>query len=150
MGFEQLASLRDKLAQQAAAEEKIKKNKRQEAKSAKKVDPLVLIIGTLQKKFPAAFPKNPAPKVPLKIGIHKDILAQAEQLGIDKTDLRAAIKRWCWGNRYWDCLLEGAIRLDLEGNAVGEVSKEEAERTKQLKARRRKKVSPAAAASEAS
>src|ERR1700730_1182273 len=45
------------------------------------VDPVVLVIGKLQKRFPAAFPKSPAPKIPLKVGILEDVLAHADQLG---------------------------------------------------------------------
>lgn len=148
MGFEQLASLRDELAQQAAAEKLKKRQTKEEtgtaAKKAAKVDPVVLIIGQLQKKFPLAFPKNPAPKVPLKIGIHKDIFEQSDQLGIDKNDLRAAIKTWCWGKRYWDCLVENAARLDLDGNAAGQVTKIDAEQAKKLKEGRRRTKKPAA------
>lgn len=136
MGFEELASLRDELAQKAAAEKSKKRQKAEESRTAAKkntkVDPVVLIIGQLQKKFPLAFPKNPAPKVPLKIGIHKDLIEQTEQLGIGKNELRAAIKTWCKGKRYWDCLVEGAARIDLEGNAAGLVTKEEAKQDKVL------------------
>lgn len=145
MGFEQLASLRDELARQAAAEKLVKQQQKDasSAKKAAKVDPVVLIIGQLQKKFPQAFPKSPAPKVPLKIGIHKDILEQSEQLGINKNDLRAAIKTWCWGNRYWDCLTEDAVRLDLQGEAAGLVTKVDAEQAKKLKQGRRRTKKPA-------
>lgn len=146
MAFEQLSSLRDKLAQQAATEKALKKQKQASAgtsaQKSSKVDPLVLVIGMLQKKFPLAFPKKPASKVPLKIGIHRDILEQAEQLGIDKKDIRAAIKTWCWGNRYWECMLENAARVDLNGNAVGQVTKVDAEQAELLKKRRQKKPKP--------
>lgn len=136
MAFEQLSSLRDELAQQALAEKSLKSQKK---KRDGKVDPLVLIIGLLQKKFPLAFPKKPDSKVPLKIGIHKDILEQAEQLGIEKKDIRAAIKTWCWGNRYWECMIEDAIRVDLNGVAAGQVTKIDAEQAEMLKKRRQKK-----------
>ena len=46
------------------------------AKQQNPVDPVVHTIGKLQKRFPLAFPKNPAPKVALKIGILDDLLAQ--------------------------------------------------------------------------
>lgn len=129
MGFEQLASLKTELAQQAAAE----KEKQRTQKAAKRmpVDPLVHIIGQLQKQFPLAFPKKPLPKVPLKIGIHKDLLEQAETLGVSKNDLRAAVKKWCRGKRYSECLIAGAARIDLNGNEVGQVSKEEAAQAEQ-------------------
>ncbi len=129
MSFAQLATLRDQLAQQAAAE-KIANQKLKSAQPAKKaahVDPVVLIIGRLQKQFPIAFPKNPAPKIPLKLGIHKDLLELSESLSISEIELRAAIKAWCVGNRYWTCIVEGAVRLDLEGNAAGIVTKIEAD-----------------------
>ncbi len=143
MGFEQLASLRDELAQKAAAEKQKKRQKKTgegaSAKKAAKVDPLVLTIGLLQKAFPVAFPKKPASKIPLKIGIHKDILEQAERLGINKNDLRAAIKTWCWGNRYWECLVEDAVRVDLNGNEAGQVTKADADRARKLREGRKKK-----------
>ena len=68
---------------------------------SKPVDPVVLTIGKLQKRFPKAFPKNPLPKVPLKIGIFEDLLAHATELALSETELRAAIKIWCRGSRYW-------------------------------------------------
>lgn len=144
MGFEQLSSLRDELAQQAATEKSLKNKKKvvneASAQKTKKVDPLVLIIGLLQKKFPLAFPKKPAAKRPLKIGIHKDIFEQAEQLGIDKKDIRAAIKTWCWGNRYWECMVEDAFRVDLNGDVAGQVTKADAEQAEMMKKRRQKKA----------
>lgn len=140
MGFEQLASLRDELAKKAAAEKTVVRQKKAEpsVKKSGKVDALLSIIGLLQKNYPLAFPKKPAPKIPLKIGIHKDILEQASRLNADKNELRAAIKAWCWGSRYWDCLTEDAVRVDLEGNAAGQVTKADAEQAKKLKAGRRK------------
>jgi ProP effector len=141
MAFEQLAAFRDQLAQQAAAEkiEKQKKIGRLNNQQTNPVDPVVLIIGRLQKQFPIAFPKNPAPKIPLKLGIHKDLLELSESLGISKPDLREAIKAWCVGNRYWTCITEGATRIDLEGNPAGCVTKVEADLAKsRLKNRHQK------------
>jgi ProP effector len=143
MGFEQLASLREELARQSAAKKREKQPKKNNASPTKKtviVDPTVLIIGQLQKKFPLAFPKKPAPKVPLKIGIHKDLLEQVDRLGIEENELRAAIKTWCRGQRYRDCLVEDAVRVDLGGNAVGVVTKEEAQKTRMLKAKAKAKA----------
>jgi ProP effector len=141
MPFSELASFRDQLAQQAAAE-KIANQKLKPAQPAKNttpVDPVVLIIGRLQKQFPIAFPKNPAPKVPLKLGIHKDLFELSESMGISKIELREAIKTWCAGSRYWRCAVDGAVRFDLEGNAAGCVTKIEADiATSRLKNRRQK------------
>ncbi|KAG1451339.1 hypothetical protein G6F57_016190 [Rhizopus arrhizus] len=37
------------------------------------VDPVVVAISRLQRQFPKAFPKNPAPKLPLKLGVLADL-----------------------------------------------------------------------------
>lgn len=140
MGFEQLGSLKDQLSQQAKAE-KLAKHTPQKAPPPKRstpVDPVVLTIGQLQKHFPNAFPKSPAPKLPMKIGIHKDLLARSEQLGISKKALREAIKAWCWGNRYWACIVEDTVRVDLNGDEAGCVTKADAEQARELEAKRQK------------
>lgn len=143
MPFEQLAPLRDLLAKEAAAAKQSKNPPKKNAKPATPVDPVMLAIRLLQKQFPVAFPKKPASKVPLKIGIHQDLLAHADQLAIDQNILRAAIKTWCTGLRYWDCLIEDAIRVDLNGNPAGQVSKVEADMAVRMKARLGNKKSKA-------
>ncbi len=123
MAFEQLASLRDQLAKEAAAAKQSKNLPKKKAKPVTSIDPVILTIRSLQKHFLLAFPKKPASKLPLKIGIHEDLLAQADQLAVDIDVLRTAIKTWCSGLRYWDCLIEDAIRVDLNGEPAGHVSK---------------------------
>jgi ProP effector len=86
------------------------------------VDPVVRVIGKLQKRFPAAFPKNPAPKVPLKVGILADLIAQASDLQLSEAEIREAVSTWCRGSRYWACLTEGAARVDLSGAPAGTVT----------------------------
>lgn len=105
---------------------------------SKPVDPVVLSIGKLQKRFPKAFPKNPAPKVPLKVGIFKDLLVHAEELGLSEAALRDAIKVWCWGSRYWACVVDNAMRIDLNGEDAGQVLPAEAARARGLQAKRQK------------
>ena len=108
------------------------------AQKSKPVDPVVLSIGKLQKRFPKAFPKNPAPKVPLKVGIFKDLLLHSEELGLNEAALRDAIKVWCWGSRYWACITENAMRVDLNGEDAGQVLPGEAARARGLQAKRQK------------
>jgi ProP effector len=79
-------------------------------------------IGKLQKRFPAAFPKKPEPKLPLKVGIFEDLLPHAEQLGLSEAEIREAIATWCRGSRYWTCLTDGAARVDLNGAPAGMVN----------------------------
>jgi len=93
---------------------------------APQVDPVVHVIGKLQKRFPAAFPKNPAPKVPLKIGILADLVAQAESLNLSEDEIREAVSTWCRGSRYWACLTDGAPRVDLNGEPAGVVTTRDA------------------------
>jgi len=166
MGFEQLAALKAKLTEQAKSEARAKtprprKAPAEQAKSesraktprprqapasnpATRVDPVVHTIGKLQKQFPKAFPKNPAPKVPLKIGIFEDLLTHAKSLSLTEAELRDAIRTWCRGARYWACLTEGAQRVDLSGQEAGSVTEADARRGQQLRAGRSK---PAAAPS---
>jgi len=115
---------------------------------SKPVDPVVLTIGKLQKRFPKAFPKNPSPKVPLKIGIFEDLLAHATELALTETELRAAIKIWCRGSRYWTSMVEGAIRIDLAGEEGGRVSPEDGVRATKLEEGRVARVASKAAAPE--
>ncbi|QIE27040.1 RNA chaperone ProQ (plasmid) [Caballeronia sp. SBC1] len=115
---------------------------------SKPVDPVVLTIGKLQKRFPKAFPKNPSPKVPLKIGIFEDLLAHAAELALTETELRAAIKIWCRGSRYWTSMVEGALRVDLAGEEAGRVSPEDGVRATKLEEGRLARVASKAAAPE--
>ncbi|MBU3737224.1 MAG: hypothetical protein FGM62_09670 [Methylobacterium sp.] len=139
MGFEQLAPLKQALAGQAEAGNQRRKKLPASLKPAAPVDPVVLTIGQLQKRFPRAFPKNPAPKLPMKIGVHKDLLEQSEQLGLSRKALREAIKTWCRGTRYWASVVEGAVRVDLNGDEAGRVTAEEAGQARALEARRPRK-----------
>jgi ProP effector len=173
MGFEQLAGLKEQLAKQAAASNAAKKMaprvrrpapagakaaapskpaaaaSRPAAAPSKPVDPVVHTIGKLQKRFPLAFPKNPAPKVPLKVGIFEDLMKHAEELGLNEKELRAAIKVWCRGNRYWTALVQGAPRLDLTGAQAGEVSSADAERAVYLETNRLARSASASASASA-
>ena len=106
------------------------------AKPSTPVDPVIVAIGKLQRKFPRAFPKNPAPKVPLKVGIWDDLAREAEAIGLNEAELRDAMSTWCRGNRYWSCLVEDAVRVDLQGNEAGRVTHDDAARARRLKARR--------------
>ncbi|WP_051648830.1 ProQ/FinO family protein [Cupriavidus sp. SK-3] len=93
-------------------------------------------IVKLQKRFPQTFPKRPAPKVPLKIGIFKDLVQHAQELGLAEPVLRDAIRTWCRGTRYWTSLVEGAPRVDLAGQVTGHVAQADATRAQQLQAHR--------------
>ncbi len=116
---------------------------------AKPVDPVVKSIGRLQKRFPNVFPKNPAPKLPLKVGIFADLVVHAKELSLSEAELRDAIKTWCRGSRYWKSLVEGAARVDLTGGESGQVTAQEAAGAQRLQAHRAGKGAPKAAAATA-
>ncbi|WP_186039301.1 ProQ/FinO family protein [Burkholderia gladioli] len=119
------------------------------AADAKPVNPTVLAIGKLQRRFPAAFPKSPAPKLPLKIGIFKDLVAHTAELGLDEAQLRDAIKEWCRGSRYWACLVDGAKRVDLNGAEAGDVTAQQAAGAVRLDQARRSRAAAKAKAGDA-
>ena len=119
------------------------------AVDAKPVDPVVKSIGRLQKRFPNVFPKNPAPKLPLKVGIFEDLVVHAKELSLSEAELRDAIKTWCRGSRYWKCLVEGAARVDLTGGEAGKVTAQEAAGAQRLQAHRAGRGAAKAAASPA-
>ncbi|MGO4328045.1 ProQ/FinO family protein [Cupriavidus sp. 2TAF22] len=148
MGFEQLAALKEQLAKQAKSAPQAKAPRVRPAVPVKRskavvpadrskpVDPVLQAIAKLQKRFPAAFPKNPAPKVPLKVGLFEDLTKHAEELALAEPALLDALRTWCRGTRYWTCLAEGAPRVDLSGQEAGQVSQADAKWAQQLQARR--------------
>ncbi|WJV25538.1 MULTISPECIES: ProQ/FinO family protein [Pseudomonas] len=145
MGFEQLAELRDRLREQAenskpAEQRPVRRSKPKAAESkAKKrapADPAMEAIWRLQKSFPLAFPRSPAPKVPLKVGIYQDAVQHLERLGITSEQLKRAIATWCRGARYWSSLVENAARVNLNGEPVGTVTPEQAQRANTRPTRR--------------
>jgi ProP effector len=177
MGFEKLADLREQLraqAQQAApaqakakaagqakkrdsAKQRDPARKQEPARKREPVDPTVEAIWRLQKQFPQAFPKNPAPKVPLKEGILADAAQHLEALAMTEDQLKQAIAEWCKGSRYWACLTEDAPRVDLQGQPVGKVTAQQAAYARRQASRRpgakarpaKKAAAPQAAAPQA-
>ncbi|WP_236186198.1 ProQ/FinO family protein [Pseudomonas protegens] len=145
MGFEQLAELRDRLREQAETAKPAELKpvwhsnpKASEPKSKKRVpaDPAMEAIWRLQKIFPLAFPRSPASKVPLKVGIYQDALLHLERLGVTPEQLKQAIATWCRGARYWSNLVESAVRVDLSGEPAGTVTAAQAQRANTRPARR--------------
>jgi ProP effector len=138
MGFEQLAALKARPNQKAedtmsasnatsADVDAGGRNKQRTKPLHTSADAAARAVVTLQKNFPRAFPRGPVPKVPLKVGILKDVLAQAASIGLSERDVRNGLKLWCRGHHYWTRLTAGSGRVDLKGAIVGVVSANEAE-----------------------
>jgi ProP effector len=144
MGFEQLAELRDRLRaeKEQAKTDSTKQHKRKpsQQRPPSEQDPALEAIWRLQKHFPLAFPVNPAPKIPLKEGILKDLEQHLELLGISSEQLKLGIAAWCRGSRYWACMVENALRLDLSGQAICSVTASQALHAKQQVKRQRGQV----------
>lgn len=75
-------------------------------------------------RWPECFLLPGCPKLPLKIGIHKDILAACIP---DSWLLRAMLDDYTGGRTYLQEIVEGAARIGLDGLPAGTVSKAEAE-----------------------
>ena len=60
---------------------------------------------------------------PLAIGIHKQLMER--QPDLDKNQVRTALHNHTAATRYLKALVEGAPRLDLDGNPAGEVTAEQ-------------------------
>lgn len=86
-------------------------------------------LSWLRKTFPLAFDSERR-IAPLKIGIIHDILAHAEAAaveGISKSKLREAVVIFTRRIDYLVCLKSREMRINLQGEAIAEVSVEEAE-----------------------
>jgi ProP effector len=80
----------------------------------------------LAERFPQTFvPEKYQPHRPLKVGVAADILAACPDL--DRRRLGVALGVYTGRIMYQRALVAGAARVDLDGNACGEVSARDAE-----------------------
>jgi ProP effector len=87
------------------------------------------IIILLAQVFPRAFFTYGGKRKPLKLGIHKDILAL--KLGIAQRALSRALRAYCGNLGYLRASVTGAARIDLQGEPAGVVTADEAEHARQ-------------------
>lgn len=85
----------------------------------------IMFIDYLQENYPKTFPQKPDPKVPLAIGIHKELIKKRAEISVTKKIICKAIRLWVSGKRYKECLVVGANRYDLAGNPVGKVAEKQ-------------------------
>lgn len=89
----------------------------------------ILIVSWLIEHFPAAFFKKPSDVKPLQIGIFEDILDFYERLDpppFSKKALKDALRFYSASKAYLLSQKEGVGRVDLYGNEVDVVTKEQA------------------------
>ena len=93
-------------------------------------------IALLAELYPKCFSIYEGRRRPLKIGIHKDILAAVDG-ALTPLELSNALRVYCANGAYLRSSREGAQRIDLDGNPAGIVVAEEAQGAKaRLTARR--------------
>lgn len=81
----------------------------------------------LAELYPAVFaPQGKPPTAPLKIGIHIDLRARHRDLASLAT-LAATMRRITREPAYLALLIEGAVRVDLDGNPAGIVTAQQAQ-----------------------
>lgn len=92
----------------------------------------------LVERYPAAFFADARERKPLKIGIHKDVLAD-EANTLANYQLTSALRWYTGAYGYQLSLKKGAARIDLNGEPAGEVTAEDeaaaAEKIKLIKGR---------------
>jgi ProP effector len=81
---------------------------------------VVATLALLGELFPGAFGNPPRPLV---IGVAGQIMART---GLDPHAVRVALYVHCSSPPYLAALVEGAVRVDLDGNAAGVVLREQA------------------------
>jgi ProP effector len=83
------------------------------------------VIAGLATQFPDCFVVNERQRRPLKVGIHRDILAATTAFSAD--ELSAGLKYYTGALGYLAAVVEGAERTDLAGNAAGSCTARDAE-----------------------
>src|SRR5262245_15876337 len=81
-------------------------------------------IALLAERYPKCFSVYEGRRRPLKIGIHKDILAAVDG-ALTPLELGKALGAYCSNPVYLGHTRKGAWRLDLDGNPAGVVTADE-------------------------
>jgi ProP effector len=97
-------------------------------------------IALLAERFPQCFALYERKRVPLKIGIRRDIEA-ALNGAITPIELSNALRMYCGNSGYLHSTRPGAPRIDLNGKPAGVVTAHESEAARaRLKARKQAKA----------
>jgi sRNA-binding protein len=94
-------------------------------------------IARLAATFPRCFAVYQLRRRPLKVGIHHDIIVRVM---VDQRELHRALRLYVHNIGYLRALRAGVDRIDLDGNAVGTVTAEQAQSAAEELARRGHKV----------
>ena len=85
------------------------------------------VIAFLAERFPQCFSAEGEAR-PLKIGIFQDLVERVQgEMGLSKTQLRSALRLYTSSWRYLYGVKAGANRVDLDGNACGQLEEQHVE-----------------------
>ncbi|KOC89008.1 RNA chaperone ProQ [Winslowiella iniecta] len=85
------------------------------------------VIAFLAERFPHCFSAEGEAR-PLKIGIFQDLVERVQgEMNLSKTQLRSALRLYTSSWRYLYGIKAGATRVDLDGNACGELDEQHVE-----------------------
>jgi ProP effector len=79
-------------------------------------------VERLIEKYPRTFFQNQADRRPLKIGLHRDLVADTARHGLSRDELRKALARYCSSPGYAAATVLNAPRIDLAGEPAGLVT----------------------------
>jgi len=131
---EQLEAVASQLSNKLAKEQKLKKRFQHGERTNKKPKPKWLDyvqygVELLKVYFPSGF-KSPNEVKPLKKGIKQDLVRRLSTIDSivteDKACMVKSLAYYVNTTVYHKSVIEGAIRVDLDGNPAGVVSAEEA------------------------
>ncbi|MCX2957503.1 RNA chaperone ProQ [Serratia symbiotica] len=88
------------------------------------------VIAFLAERFPLCFSAEGEAR-PLKIGIFQDLVECVQEENLSKTQLRAALRLYTSSWRYLYGVKVGAQRIDLDGNACGELEQQHVDYARQ-------------------
>jgi sRNA-binding protein len=97
-----------------------------------KVNRSARVVAAFGERWPLCFPHE-RPFVPLKVGIHADIIAAG---GFTEADVKRGLAWYVHRSRYISAVIKGGGRIDLDGNIVGQITEAEREHAAQLLAAR--------------
>jgi ProP effector len=94
------------------------------------------VLELLAERFPNSFALHQNRRRPLKVGIHKDIVAALDG-AVMPAELCAALRCYVRSAGYLRSMVAGADRIDLDGRPCGTVTEDEAEYASMTLARRK-------------
>lgn len=105
--------------------QKIKKSKKvktpkEEAELLRKTKVAARVYSILKRRFPKTFFEEPKP---LAVGIKEPLFLMTEELGVSKTNIRIFLGFYIHSTLYKKQIVEGAERINLQGEVAGYVTK---------------------------